>query len=443
VIQAAMDSMRPAADGKQIAMSFHDYVGDENDRILGDPDRLQQIIWNLVSNSIKFTPPRGRVTVSLSRRDREFEIEVSDTGQGMTPEFLSHAFDRFRQADSSTSRSQGGLGIGLALARHFTEMHGGSIDAESAGPGLGSRFRIRLPSVALGIEAVVRRVEPPAVPPVGPSYRALTGVKVLLVEDEWDSRDLMAEVLRSAGCEVVATASALEALEALPVNRPDVLVSDIGMPGEDGYSMLRRIRQGTDAHARTIPALAVSAYAREEDRIRSLSAGFQMHMAKPFEPAELAAAVSRLVHRESAPPEAAPAHGGPEKPRPHVLIIEDNADVREGLRQLLEASGYLVEVAEDGLEGVQRALERRPQIALVDLGLPGLDGFGVAERIRNQVPRDEIALVALTGRSQPDDVRRVAASGFDDYLAKPISFEKLDTLLSARLSPQTGSRASD
>ena len=429
VIQAAMDSMRPAAEGKQIEMRFENRIANDKDMIFGDPDRLQQITWNLISNSIKFTPPRGRVTVELSRNDQEFEVAISDTGKGMTPEFLAQAFDRFRQADSSTTRSHGGLGIGLAIARHLTELHGGSIVAESPGPGLGSRFRVLLPSVALGIERVVRREPEVLSSPVGREHRSLAGIKVLLVEDQWDSRDLMAEVLRAAGCEVVAAGSVPEAMEALPSACPDILVSDIGMPGEDGYALLRRIRQGDDAAFRAIPALAVSAYAREEDRIRSLSAGFHMHLAKPFEPADLTAAVSRLVHRDTP---AREDDAG--KPRPQILVIEDNGDVREGLRQLLESSGYLVEVAEDGVRGLERAITRRPRIALVDIGLPGLDGYEVAERIRRALPREEMALVALTGRTDPADLHRVVASGFDDYLAKPVSFAKLDALLSAHLA---------
>ena len=430
--------MRPAAEGKQIEMRFENRIANDKDMIFGDPDRLQQITWNLISNSIKFTPPRGRVTVELSRSDQEFEVAISDTGQGMSPEFLAHAFDRFRQADSSTTRSHGGLGIGLAIARHLTELHGGSIAAESPGPGLGSRFRVLLPSVALGVERVVRREPEVLSCPVGREHRSLAGVKVLLVEDQWDSRDLMAEVLRAAGCEVVAAGSAPEAMEALSTACPDILVSDIGMPGEDGYALLRRIRQGDDAAFRAIPALAVSAYAREEDRIRSLSAGFHMHLAKPFEPGDLTAAVSRLVHRDT--PSREDDAG---KPRPQILVIEDNGDVREGLRQLLESSGYLVEVAEDGVRGLERAITRRPRIALVDIGLPGLDGYAVAERIRRALPREEMALVALTGRTDPDDLHRVVASGFDDYLAKPVSFDKLDALLSARLAVAPRSPLSD
>ena len=436
VIRAAMDSMRPAADGKQIEMSFESRVADGDDRISGDPDRLQQIIWNLVSNSIKFTPPRGRVTVGLDRRDREFEIDVRDNGQGMSPEFLSQAFDRFRQADSSTTRSQGGLGIGLAIARHLTELHGGSIEAESAGPGLGSRFRVFLPVVALGVEAETRRERDSVVPAVERRHRTLGGVRVLVVEDQWDTRDLIAEILRTAGCEVVATGSVPEALEALASFRPDVLVSDIGMPGEDGYALLRRIRQSTEAWLRALPALAVSAYAREEDRIRSLAVGFQMHITKPFEPLDLTAAVGHLVPREPAPSPSEAGVGARSAEPPRVLVVEDDPDLRHGLQQLLEASGYGVEIAENGLEGVERAIDRRPRIALIDIGLPRLDGCGVAERIRKFLPRDQITLVALTGRTSADDLHRIVSSGFDDYLVKPVSFDRVEAMVAAKLSPQ-------
>jgi CheY-like chemotaxis protein len=436
VIRAAMDSMRPAADGKQIEMAFESRVPENDDRISGDPDRLQQIFWNLVSNSIKFTPPRGRVAIALDRRDREFEVEVRDSGQGMTPEFLAHAFDRFRQADSSTTRSQGGLGIGLAIARHLTELHGGSIEAESAGPGQGSRFRVFLPAVALGVESEVRREKDASAPAVERKPRTLSGIRILLVEDQWDTRDLMAEIFRVAGADVVATGSVPEALEALESFHPDILVSDIGMPGEDGYALLRRIRQSAEEWRRRLPALAVSAYAREEDRIRSIAVGFQMHITKPFEPLDLTAAVGHLVRRE---PDALGIDGddaaGPAEP-PRVLVVEDDADLRHGLKQLLESSGYGVEVAENGLEGVERAIDRRPRLALIDLGLPRLDGCGVAERIRKFLPRGEITLVALTGRSAPDDLHRIVSSGFDDYLVKPISFDRVEALVAAKLSLQ-------
>jgi CheY-like chemotaxis protein len=432
VVAAAMDSMRPAADGKQIELRFENGVSGDEDEMVGDPDRLQQIFWNLISNSIKFTPAHGRVTVALRRVDGSFEVEVTDTGQGMTREFLRHAFDRFRQADSSVTRAHGGLGIGLAIARHLTELHGGSIAAESAGQGLGSRFLIRLPAVALGVEQAAGPEPEEYAPPASAAMTSLDGVRVLLVEDQWDSRELMAEILLSAGCEVEVAGSAAEALERLAEARPDVLVSDIGMPGEDGYSLLRRIRQG-EAPGSTLPAIAVSAYAREEDRIRALSAGFQMHLAKPFEPAELVAAVARVAGDRPGT-----LASGAARSELHVLVIEDDPDLGEGLKRLLELAGYEVELVADGPSGIERALERRPLVALVDLGLPGVDGYGVARKLRSLVPREEMSLVAISGLSRRDDIGKAVESGFDDYIEKPVSFDRLDAVLGARLAAVRG-----
>jgi signal transduction histidine kinase/two-component SAPR family response regulator len=297
IVEAAMEAMRPAAEGKTIHLTFDNRLGSGADRIVGDPDRLQQIIWNLISNAIKFTPVRGRVEVTLTREGGEFEISVADSGNGMAPEFLAHAFDRFRQADSSATRTQGGLGIGLAIARHLAELHGGSVSAESPGPGLGSTFRVRLPAQALGLEEAE---EPPReaarLPePTEGRLQSLAGVRILVVEDQQDNRDLIAEVLRAAGADVAEAASVHEALTALRVLRPHALVSDIAMPGEDGYSLVRRIRQWPAEEGGATAAIAVSAYAREEDRARALAAGFHEHLRKPFEPRALTTAVLRLV----------------------------------------------------------------------------------------------------------------------------------------------------
>jgi CheY-like chemotaxis protein len=455
VIEAAMESMRPAAGGKEIRLSFENRLGGASDRIVGDPDRLQQIIWNLVSNSIKFTPAHGGVDVTLERRDGgDFEIAVKDTGQGMTPEFLAQAFDRFRQADSSTSRAHGGLGIGLAIARHLTELHGGAIAAESAGAGLGSRFVVRLPSVAIGLESSGSPAPaglPEARRPVRSEIR-LKGVRALLVEDQWDSRELMAEILRLAGAEVTAVGSAADAMESLASAAPDVLVSDIGMPGEDGYALLRRLRTSAPARFASIPAIAVSAYAREEDRIRSLSAGFQLHIAKPFEPVELVAAIDRVVRRAAPPGEPAQrpllAAGEPlpdAEEAGHtpgaaeaapILIVEDNGDLREGLRVLLQDWGHRVELAENGHQAIERCMEARPRprVALIDIGLPDVNGFEVARRIRSVLGPSGIYLVALTGHASTADLQAAVESGFDTHMAKPIAFEKLRTLLESKLT---------
>jgi CheY-like chemotaxis protein len=435
VIEAAMESMRPAAESKDIQLVLENRLPPGSDRIVGDPDRLQQVIWNLISNAIKFTSSRGRVDVLLMRHDEHFEISVTDTGKGMTQEFLTQAFDRFRQEDSSATRSQGGLGIGLAIARHLVELHGGSIQAESAGPDRGSRFRILLPGVALGLGPFERKPPEPAVlvESVSASHD-LSGVKILVVEDQQDARDLMSEIVREAGAEISEARSVAEALKAFRVFRPDVLVSDIAMPDEDGYSLLRRVRQWPPEEGGLTPAIAVTAYAREEDRIRSVSAGFQIHLPKPFEPAELTTAIWRLVHHTpGVEPAGAPSSPlEPESPMSRVLLIEDDPDLRDGLRELLEAWGHSVDVAANGPQGIACAIDRRPRIALIDIGLPGLDGYEVAQRIRRQVSKSDILLVALTGYAGTDDLRRALDCGFDAHLTKPINLEKLRTLLEAR-----------
>ena len=377
--------------------------------------------------------------MTLATPDDEFEIAVADTGRGMTPEFLAHAFDRFRQADSSTTRSHGGLGIGLAIARHLAELHGGTIAAESAGHGprfAGSPSDSR-PSRSASSPCSRRATErAPAARQPERLTSVLTGVRVLLVEDQWDSRELMAEILRRAGAEVTAAGSAAEAMEAIASARPDVLVSDIGMPGEDGYALLRRIRTSAPERLASIPALAVSAYAREEDRIRSLAAGFQVHLAKPFEPVELVAAVDRVVHRG---PTAAAAPGpAAEAATAAVLVVEDDDDSREGLRLLLEEWGHSVEVAENGFQAIERCFQARPRVALIDIGLPDVSGYEVARRIRSQLDATEIYLVAVTGHATSADLQIALESGFDTHMTKPVSFEKLRALLETRLAKTNG-----
>jgi len=445
VVDAAIESMRPAAEAKDIQVWSEKRLRPGEDRIVGDPDRLQQIIWNLISNAIKFTAVRGRVTVDLCRLDDHFEISVTDTGRGMEPEFLERAFERFRQADSSTTRAQGGLGIGLAIARHLVELHGGSISARSEGPGRGSSFRVLLPAIALGLGSGERR-QPEAVvalSSIDPDVIDLSEVRILLVEDEQDSRDLIAQILQSAGAEVRSVASAREALEEMPGFRPDILISDIGMPEEDGLSFIRRLRDRPAEEGGRIPAIAVSAYAREEDRIRSLSAGFQTHLAKPFEPLDLKATVERLVRgprppagpepaRENPVEERPPAISPSESAPPRVLVIEDDHDSREGLRELLESWGHIVELADSGLDGIERALKQSPRIALIDIGLPDLDGYEVAARLRRHLGKEEIFLVALTGHVGPNHDRQALESGFDAHLTKPVSFDRLGSLLASR-----------
>ena len=459
VIEAALESMRPAAEAKEIQLRFERGLEEGEDELIGDPDRLQQVVWNLISNAIKFTPPRGRVEVQLSRQGPEFEIRVEDSGKGIPREFLPSVFDRFQQADSTTTRTHGGLGIGLAIVRHLVELHGGSVSAASEGEDRGATFRVWLPAVALGVTALEKERVLPAesAPPAGLRNADLTGLRVLLVEDERDGRELLTETIRAAGAETLAAESASEALEAFATFRPDILVSDVAMPTEDGYSLVRRVRRLPPEQGGRIPAIAVSAYAREEDRIRSLAAGFQQHLAKPLDPAELVGAIDRLVRRgrnDPRPPaaverpfeETATTYGGNGRPAPaRVLVVEDDGDSREGLRSLLEVWGHEVHVAEDGIRGVEEALARRPDVALIDVGLPGMDGYQVATRLSEVLGDGSIFLIALTGYAQPEDRQRAYDAGFHAHLSKPINYAKLSSLLSelpardARAAPEASS----
>ncbi len=304
VINAAVDTLRPAADAKeirlQIVMDFGAGV------VLGDPGRLQQVVWNLLSNAIKFTPKRGKVQVQLERVNSHLEITVSDTGPGIDEGFLPHVFERFRQADSTSTRVHGGLGLGLAIVRHLVELHGGTVEAGNLADEQGAVFTVKLPLMivrkqagALGMET--GRVHPAAsgnVPFDCPP--ALEGLKVLAVDDEPDARQILALVLEQCGAEVKTCASASEALEALEQYKPDILVSDIGMPDEDGYSLMAKVRALEEGRGGRLPAVALTAYARVEDRMRALSAGYNMHVPKPVEPAELAMVIASLTGRNRA-----------------------------------------------------------------------------------------------------------------------------------------------
>jgi PAS domain S-box-containing protein len=300
VIGAAVDAIRPAAAAKQIDVLLAlDPVGGA---ISGDPDRIQQILWNLLSNGIKFTPAGGRVTVRLERVDPFVEVSISDTGSGIPKEFLPHVFDRFRQADSTATRTQGGLGLGLAIVRHLTELHGGTVRAESPGEGRGATFTVQFPVRAIAApEADPALVPPrPGSPGSGAPEPSLAGVRVLVVDDEPDARELIQTVLAHYGAEVTTAASVEEALLALVGSVPNVLVSDVGMPGEDGYALIRQVRALETDRGLRIPAVALTAYARVEDRHRALRAGFARHLAKPVEPLELVSVISAVV-KPSAP----------------------------------------------------------------------------------------------------------------------------------------------
>jgi len=295
VVSAAIESAKPALEAKHIQLEVD--LDPNSGQILGDATRVQQIVWNLLSNATKFTGKDGKITVRVARVSGSVEIVVSDTGQGIDAEFLPFVFDRFRQADGSFARRHGGLGLGLAIARHLVELHGGTIKVESAGPNRGSRFIVRLPYAGSRNSSAAAAGSTPIVdfePPSRLTAPELRGIRVLVVDDDDDSRDLVVSILEKCEAITFAASSAEQALSIIVRDYPDVLVSDIGMPGMDGYELVRAVRALPDERAQRVPAVAVTAYARQEDQRRALAEGFQLHVAKPIEPASFAQAVARL-----------------------------------------------------------------------------------------------------------------------------------------------------
>jgi PAS domain S-box-containing protein len=299
-IESAIEALRPAAEAKGVRIQKVMDTGAVN--VAGDPARLQQVIWNLISNAIKFTPRGGRVQVRLERVNSHLEIAVSDTGAGIKPEFLPHVFERFRQEDQTTTRHHGGLGLGLAIVRHLVELHGGTVEAESAGEGQGATFIVKLPLVSVyQRDKFAERVHP-AAREMFKTYECpdrLDGTKILVVDDELDTRELLRIGLSQCGAVVVTANSAQEAIDALEREKPAILVSDIGMPDEDGYDLISKIRALPAERGGRTPAIALTAYARTEDRLRALRSGYQMHVTKPVEMSELVAVIASLIGRSA------------------------------------------------------------------------------------------------------------------------------------------------
>jgi PAS domain S-box-containing protein len=295
VVRAALEAVEPAALARSVTLETR--IEPDLPAVMGDPDRLQQVLWNLLSNGIKFTPKGGRVTVSVAARNSEVMLTVADTGAGIKREFLPHVFERFRQAESSTNRAYGGLGLGLAIVRHLVELHGGSVAVQSEGEGQGATFSVRLP-----VAAATRTAEraPAAVTTegsVGQLGQSLTGLRLLIVDDEADAREVMRFMLERGGAQVRTADSAAQALDAIREARPDLLISDIGMPVEDGYVLVRRLRAMEEGLGRRLPAIALTAYASEEDTRRALTAGFDAHLSKPVDPARLIDIAAGLARR--------------------------------------------------------------------------------------------------------------------------------------------------
>lgn len=287
LLQSSVDSIRPAVEAKHI--NLYTKLDPERRSLYADPERIQQIFWNLLSNAIKFTPMHGEITVRLSHDDSNSCIEITDSGIGINEKFLPHVFERFQQADSSTTRAFGGLGLGLAIVRHLVELHGGSVAVTSPGDGKGATFTIKLPSRRVADGETIRVESKLTARP----SRKLDGLNVLIVEDEIDTRELLAELFEHQGANVLQAGSTREALRLFECSHIDLILSDIGMPGDDGYALISKLRSNTNGAE--VPAIALTAYARDEDRSRAIAAGFQMHIAKPVDPDALLTSASALL----------------------------------------------------------------------------------------------------------------------------------------------------
>jgi PAS domain S-box-containing protein len=294
-IEAVIEGLRPAADSRNIHLRTA--LDRRVNPIGGDPDRLQQIIWNLLSNAIKFTPKGGSVEVRLERIDSHVEINITDTGEGIEPQLLPHVFDRFRQSDSSNTSGHGGLGLGLSIVRELVELHGGTVSVASSGVGRGTAFKVILPVRSVHCEPSEKAVPIFVANTPTDQQLSLKGLRVLVIDDQTEARDLVATVLTGRGAEVVSVESGYAALDEMKRQRFEVLVADIGMPVMDGYALIQKIRQIPDERGGKIPAAALTAYAGTEDRMRVLSAGYQIHISKPVEPAELTTVVANLAGR--------------------------------------------------------------------------------------------------------------------------------------------------
>ncbi|MFP5286518.1 MAG: ATP-binding protein, partial [Thermoanaerobaculia bacterium] len=313
VLEGAVEAVRPAAEARSIRL--HRVLDPLAGPVAGDPDRLRQVVWNLLANAVKFTPKGGRVEVRLERVSSHVEIVVADSGVGIGPELLPHVFDRFRQGDSSASRVHGGLGLGLAIVRHLVELHGGTVEARSPGPEQGSTFVVSLPLSVARLDMPERRAHPRAVEETAAACLEdpalnLRGIRVLVVDDEPDARETLQEILEHCEAEVLAVGSAGEAMRGLDRFRPHVLLSDIGMPGEDGYALIRRVRELPPERGGRVPAAALTAFARGEDRRTALLAGYQMHVPKPVEINELATVVATLARGTGLSAERPPSPPG-------------------------------------------------------------------------------------------------------------------------------------
>lgn len=414
-VRRAVEAARPAAEAKGVRLMV--VGGDSLPDVAGDAERLQQVFWNLLANAVKFTPRGGRVTVRIDQAGSYCDVSVADDGEGIEPEFLPHVFERFRQAHGGPSRTHGGLGLGLSLVRHFVELHGGSVTAASEGRGRGATFRVRLP--ILPILPAPRVAGEPAPHPATRVPAQLEGLRVWVVEDEDDSREFVTEALRAARLDVTAFASAPDALHALARRAPDVILSDVGMPGMDGYEFLRRVRTLPGA-AGNVPAVALTAYARTEDRQRAFLAGFDAHVPKPVEADELFAVLAGLSARrlDRRPPEGeAEVHPGGGGPLTGVRALLVGPGVNTAaVADALESQGVDTRRVE-GPDAVAAVLGRVPaDVVVVDVASLGDGALELMRSLRAGGLTGEGLVPAIAVTASTAQVREALLAGYTEAL---------------------------
>jgi CheY-like chemotaxis protein/anti-sigma regulatory factor (Ser/Thr protein kinase) len=439
VVEAALATVQPTAEAKGIRVECK--VDAFTGAVLADTGRLQQVVWNLLANAIKFTGEGGTIYVRLRRTGSFVEIEVADTGVGIEPSTLPFVFERFRQGENATTRAHG-LGLGRAIVRHLVEHHGGEVSADSAGIGRGATFTVRLP-LATGRSSGM--VEVPAAPPTFEPAPQLRGLRVLAVDDEDDANELVRAVLQTSGVEVTTASSVEEALALLGKLDPHVLISDIGMPGLDGYAFIQEVRKQHDPARSRIPAIAITAFARTHDRSRAFLAGFDVYLPKPIDPAELVAVLCNLADRRSSqvrivePDPASPTSRVLADTR--ILVVDDDEDNAEMLAAILELSGATTQTAHSADEGMATIKSFHPHVLVSDIGLPGKDGFAFVRELRAMGSDDGgwIPAIALSGHADSEHAQQAILAGFQLHVAKPIDPPDLIARL-ARLVGRTARR---
>ncbi|MDF3071690.1 MAG: cph1 2 [Polyangiaceae bacterium] len=451
VVEAALATVQPAAAAKGIRIQP---ILDPNaGPVMGDPSRLQQVLWNLLTNAVKFTPRDGRIQVRLQRVESSVELVVADSGAGIRADFLPHVFDRFRQSNGAITRSHKGLGLGLSIVKHLVELHGGQVTVSSEGESKGATFTVRLPIASLRPPALERkdsssasRGGPNAAPPILELRPELAGLRMLVVDDEPDARELVTTLLEGNGVEVTAAGSGGEALMLLPRILPDILLSDIGMPNMDGYELLQKLRQLPAAQGGRTPAVALTAFARSEDRSRAFLAGFDMYLPKPVDPAELMALIMNLSHRlrgtpdgermtpTAPPPRAArvPAAALPLSDLRVLVVSRESSERAEVVRTLANA-GALVSVAHSADDALRQLDAQDPDVLVCSLILEDRGGASLLRELRLLNGHRTTPAVALTRAGHPEDVRQAILAGFQAHLPETQALASLVTRI-AKLS---------